>query len=72
MAGGDCASALPKSVKLKTTDVTAPLEADLVLFLPALLAVSGTASHDCVAADQRVLKMRFMLLRQTLQGEVGA
>jgi hypothetical protein len=46
-------------VKLKATEATTPL-ADEVLFLPAVLAVSGTACHDCVATDQRVLKMRFM------------
>jgi hypothetical protein len=57
--GGDWAPA-PPSVKPSDTDTTVPVVRDLTLFLPDVLAVSGTACHDCVAIDQIVLKTWFI------------
>jgi len=65
MAGGAWAAAPELTITLSATwakmpPVTALADA-VPPELPLFLAISGTACHDCVAADQMVRKIRFML-----------
>ena len=64
-AGGACAAAPEPTIMPRATWAKIPLVTALAVEElpepPLLLAVSGTACHDCVAADQMVRKIRFML-----------